>query len=51
MWALQVAVKTVDKHYVRRTDVAVGDSLCQTVAIGNSTISDLLCPTASYRRR
>ena len=43
MWAPLATVKTVDMYYVRRADVAVGDSVCPTVAVGHTAISDLLC--------
>jgi hypothetical protein len=48
MWAPQVAVKTLDGNYVQRTDVAIGNSLCPTTAVKNTTIFDLLCPTANF---
>jgi hypothetical protein len=51
MCAPPTTVKTLDMHYVRRFDVAVGDSLYPMAAVEHSIISDLLCPTASCRRR
>jgi hypothetical protein len=40
MWAPPATIKMVDMHYVRQTDVAVGDSLCLTAAVGHTAISD-----------
>jgi hypothetical protein len=38
--------KTVGICYLRRAYAAVGDNLCPTAAVGRSTISDELSPTA-----
>jgi hypothetical protein len=42
----QATGKTVAMPYLRRSDGAVGDSLCPTAAVGHNAISDALSSTA-----
>jgi hypothetical protein len=42
----QATLKTVVTSYLRRSDGAVGDSLCPMAAVGHNAIFDALSPTA-----